>query len=268
MVVNPWFLIFTRTPSGPSHRKDQATSQYGSYLDLHDVRWFAVSAGVLDSSRAPVIHIIRAAWPDYTLMEEGGNHQIIQFSGLANALGQAETRRMQTTMNRCGGVFVLATFILGLAKLPAETEAKPEADAPTAEAKQAALFKQFEKTLTNAEMTGQFTLVGKEVPPIKESYTIHSVKKMSQGDYWVFTARIKYGKKDITLPMPLQVKWAGNKPVIYLDNVTIPGLGTFSSYTVIDGDKYAGTWQHGDVGGHMFGTITPAKPKAPAPKAE
>ena len=130
------------------------------------------------------------------------------------------------------------------------------------------MFKQFEKTLTNAEMTGQFTLVGKEVPPIKESYTIHSVKKMSQGDYWVFTARIKYGKKDITLPMPLQVKWAGNKPVIYLDNVTIPGLGTFSSYTVIDGDKYAGTWQHGDVGGHMFGTITPAKPKAPAPKAE
>ena len=192
-------------------------------------------------------------------MEEGGNHQIIQLSGLANALGQAENQRMQTTMNRWGGVFVLATSILGLAKPLAETE-EP--------AKQAALFKQFEKTLTNAEMTGQFTLVGKEVPPIKESYTIHSVKKMSQGDYWVFTARIKYGKKDITLPMPLQVKWAGNKPVIYLDNVTIPGLGTFSSYTVIDGDKYAGTWQHGDVGGHMFGTITPAKPKAPAPKAE
>ena len=192
-------------------------------------------------------------------MEEGGNHQIIQFSGLANALGQAENRRMQTTMNRRGGVFVLATFILGLAKPLAETEAT---------VKQAALFKQFEKTLTNAEMSGQFTLVGKEVPPIKESYTIHSVKKMSQGDYWVFTARIKYGKKDITLPMPLQVKWAGNKPVIYLDNVTIPGLGTFSSYTVIDGDKYAGTWKHGDVGGHMFGTITPAKTKAPAPKVE
>ena len=192
-------------------------------------------------------------------MEEGGNHQIIQLSRLANALGQEENPRMQTTMNRWGGVFVLATSILGLAKPLAETE-EP--------AKQAALFKQFEKTLTNAEMTGQFTLVGKEVPPIKESYTIHSVKKMSQGDYWVFTARIKYGKKDITLPMPLQVKWAGNKPVIYLDNVTIPGLGTFSSYTVIDGDKYAGTWQHGDVGGHMFGTITPAKPKAPAPKAE
>ena len=145
---------------------------------------------------------------------------------------------MQTTTIRWSATFFVATFILGLAKPLAETEApaKPKADAPTAGAKQAELFKRFEKTLTNAEMTGQFTIVGKEVPPIKESYTIHSVKKMSQGDYWVFTARIKYGKKDITLPMPLQVKWAGDKPVIYLDNVTIPGLGTFSSYTVIDGD--------------------------------
>jgi len=185
------------------------------------------------------------------------------FSVLANSLGQADTRRMQTTMNHWSAALFAATIFFGLAKPLAETEtsAKPKATALTAEAKQAALFKQFEKTLSNAEMTGQFTVVGKEVPPIKESYTIHSVKKMSQGDYWVFTARIKYGKKDITLPMPLQVKWAGNKPVIYLDNVTIPGLGTFSSYTVIDGDKYAGTWQHGDVGGHMFGTITPAKPK-------
>ena len=117
------------------------------------------------------------------------------------------------------------------------------------------LFKQFEKTLNNALMVGQFTFVGKDVPPLKESYTIHSVKKMTQGDYWIFNGRIKYGKTDITLPMPLQVKWAEGKPVIYLDNVTIPGLGTFSSYTIIDGNKYAGTWQHGDIGGHMFGTI-------------
>ena len=173
---------------------------------------------------------------------------------------------MQTTLIRWSAGFFLLTFLLGLAKPFAEDNApaKPKGKAPTAEAKRAELFKQFEKTLTNAEMTGQFTIVGKKVPPIKETYIIHSVKKMSQGDYWVFSARIKYGNKDITLPMPLQVKWAENKPVIYLDNVTIPGLGTFSSYTVIDGNKYAGTWKHGDVGGHMFGTIAPVKSKAPA----
>ena len=33
-----------------------------------------------------------------------------------------------------------------------------------------------------------------------------------------------------------------------------------------DGDKYAGTWQHGDVGGHMFGTIAPPRPKHLPPK--
>ena len=49
-------------------------------------------------------------------MEEGGNHQIIQFSGLANALGQAETRRMQTTLIRWSAGFVVLTFLLGLAK--------------------------------------------------------------------------------------------------------------------------------------------------------
>ena len=177
---------------------------------------------------------------------------------------------MQTTLIRWSAGFFLLTFLLGLDKPLAEDTAppKPKGKALTAEAKRAELFKQFEKTLTNAEMTGQFTIVGKKVPPIKETYIIHSVKKMSQGDYWVFSARIKYGNKDITLPMPLQVKWAENKPVIYLDNVTIPGLGTFSSYTVIDGNKYAGTWKHGDVGGHMFGTIAPAKPKAPAKSAK
>ena len=85
---------------------------------------------------------------------------------------------------------------------------------------------------------------------------------MSQGDLWVFTARIKYGKRDVTLPMPIPVKWVGDTPVISLDKLTLPGLGTFSAHVVIDGKKYAGTWSHGKVGGHMFGTIAPAKPKS------
>ena len=158
------------------------------------------------------------------------------------------------------GYWINALFLVvvfGLVKPLAEPKKSSSNEVKAVEKKTSntLLFKQFEKTLNNALMVGQFTFDGKDVPPIKESYTIHSVKKMSQGDYWIFNARIKYGKTDITLPMPLQVKWAEGKPVIYLDNVTIPGLGTFSSYTVIDGDKYAGTWQHGDVGGHMFGII-------------
>ena len=44
-------------------------------------------------------------------------------------------------------------------------------------------------------------------------------------------------------------------PVITLTELTIPALGTFSARVVIDNGKYAGTWTHGDVGGHMFGVI-------------
>lgn len=172
------------------------------------------------------------------------------------ALGQAESRRVHA--NQIRGGLIVAVLIIGWTKICAdEPTIKPE----TAEARQARLFKKFESTLTHVTLTGQFTITGREAPPRTESYTIHSVRKMAQGDLWVFTARIKYGKRDVTLPMPIPVKWAGDTPVISLDNLTLPGLGTFSAHVVIDGDKYAGTWTHGKVNGHMFGTIAPAKPK-------
>jgi hypothetical protein len=44
-----------------------------------------------------------------------------------------------------------------------------------------------------------------------------------------------------------------------LDNVAIPGLGTFDARVIIDGNRYAGTWTHGEVGGHMFGKIEKIK---------
>ena len=99
--------------------------------------------------------------------------------------------------NLIRGCLSVAALIAGLAKVNAE---EPKAKPETPEARQARLFKQFESTLTNAVLTGQFTVVGKEAPPRTESYTILSVRKMSQGDLWVFTARIKYGKHDVTLP--------------------------------------------------------------------
>ena len=55
--------------------------------------------------------------------------------------------------------------------------------------------------------------------------------------------------------MPLPIKWAGDTPVISMDKLSIPGLGTFSAHVVIDDDKYAGTWKHGKAGGHLFGNI-------------
>lgn len=120
--------------------------------------------------------------------------------------------------------------------------------------------KQFQETLHNVALVGHFTVVGQETDqPKPERYEISNVRKLDQGDLWLFNARIKYGDKDQKIPLPLEVKWAGKTPVITLDNVTIPGMGTFSAYVVIDGDKYAGTWSHGDVGGHLYGRIEKLK---------
>ena len=121
-----------------------------------------------------------------------------------------------------------------------------------------ASFAKFTKELSGVKLVGQFTVDGGGAPS-KEEYTILKVKKIEQGDLWLFKARVKFGKIDLTLPMPIPVKWAGDTPVISLDNLTIPGLGTFSAHVVIDGNKYAGTWKHGKAGGHMFGKIVKLK---------
>jgi hypothetical protein len=60
------------------------------------------------------------------------------------------------------------------------------------------------------------------------------------------------------------VVWAGDTPVITLDKMPIPGFGTFTCRVMIFGDQYAGTWDGGDHGGHLFGKIVPAEDAADA----
>ena len=121
------------------------------------------------------------------------------------------------------------------------------------------LHKELAEKLQRIKLTGQFTVNGKDGPLTKEEYYILSAKKLDQGDLWLLSARIKYGGTDVTVPLPLEIKWAGETPVITLDKLTIPGLGTFSSRVLFHERSYAGTWSHDDVGGHLFGTIEKMK---------
>lgn len=140
--------------------------------------------------------------------------------------------------------------------------------------------------LTGVRLVGRFTIDAAPASPREpaagppaagepasrdEEYRITSVAKLGTGDWWTVLARIRYGSVDVTLPVPVEVKWAGETPVITLDKATLPGLGTFSSRVVLDGDRYAGTWQHDAVGGHMFGRIVrgedPAADAPPRPTA-
>ncbi|MCA9126408.1 MAG: hypothetical protein KDB22_04955 [Planctomycetales bacterium] len=122
------------------------------------------------------------------------------------------------------------------------------------------LHAKFKSLFTGVRLRGQFTIDGKPLNQLKEeAYDISTVEKLPNGDQWLINARMKYGNFDVTVPIALDVKWAGETPVITLDNLTIPGMGTFSARVVLHQNKYAGTWQHDAVGGHLFGTIEQPK---------
>lgn len=117
----------------------------------------------------------------------------------------------------------------------------------------AALEEHFRQSLSGATLVGYFT-VGDRKDLREEKYTIAKVSKIP-GGLWLFQVRIQYGKRDVTLPLPLNVQWAGDTPVITLTDLSIPNLGTYTARVLIYRDQYAGTWSGGDVGGQMFGRV-------------
>jgi hypothetical protein len=54
------------------------------------------------------------------------------------------------------------------------------------------------------------------------------------------------------------LRFVGDTPVIMMTDTALPGIGTFTVRLFFHGDRYSGTWQHGEVGGQMFGRIEPA----------
>jgi hypothetical protein len=150
--------------------------------------------------------------------------------------------------------------------------AEPQPAAAPAAASQAELETKFAAALSGVELVGRFTNDADGGGQVlkEERYTISKVSKL-KGDTWLFQTRIRYGDRDLSLPLPLEVKWAGDTPVITLTDLPIPGLGTFTARVVIYRDQYAGTWSAPDHGGHLFGKIEKsagggATGKAPPPR--
>ena len=117
--------------------------------------------------------------------------------------------------------------------------------------------KRFQETLTHAVLEGRWCSVrdGKLGKEQADRYTIQSVTKLPVGETWLVSARIQYGEKDFIVPVPVQVKWAGDTPVISITDLGIPGAGTYTARVVIYGDTYAGTWSGADHGGLVYGAI-------------
>lgn len=122
-----------------------------------------------------------------------------------------------------------------------------------ADTSRAELEKRFAESLSGATLEGHFTM-GKDAKLRDDKYTIEKVSKIG-GNLWLFQARVQYGPRDVTVPMPLPVEWAGDTPVVELTDLTIPGLGTYTARVLFYGDQYVGTWKHKDAGGQLFGRI-------------
>jgi hypothetical protein len=136
-------------------------------------------------------------------------------------------------------------------------------------ASQARLEEALAKSLSGATLEGSYTRTGAGADPGKlsrEKYTLGEVKKVS-GDIWQIPARIQYGEKDVTIPIMLPIKWAGDTPIVTVDDLALPGFGAVSARVMFYDGHYAGYWKHGDHGGHLFGVIHSAKNENPAPKA-
>lgn len=113
---------------------------------------------------------------------------------------------------------------------------------------------EFQKSMSGVVLDGFFKTNNADSEPKKERYSITKVTKLA-GEYWIFQARIQYGKRDVTLPVPVNVKWAGDTPVLTLTETTIPGLGTFSARLLFYDGQYVGVWRHGEHTGQHFGRI-------------
>jgi hypothetical protein len=115
--------------------------------------------------------------------------------------------------------------------------------------------RQFAERMRGSALVGHFTVDGRATRDASaDRYDIESVEKIGE-DLWRFNARMRHDGFDATLPMAIPVTFVGDTPLIVMTDYTIPTLGTFTVRLFFHGDRYAGTWQHGAVGGLMYGRI-------------
>lgn len=126
----------------------------------------------------------------------------------------------------------------------------------------ASLEARFKKVLEGAVLKGTWQvtnavgLAGKAPlsEPRPDRYTISGARKLT-GDHWVITARIEYGEKDVKVPVPVRVVWAGDTPIITLDKISIPLIGAYSARVMIYDHFYCGAWFGKEYGGILSGQI-------------
>ena len=118
------------------------------------------------------------------------------------------------------------------------------------------LERTFAERMQNVALEGHFTIKGRQRRDGNpELYEISKVTKLDDGR-WRFDVHLTYGSVDATLPVVVPIVWAGDTPMVSITDFAIPGLGDeFGARVIFYDDRYAGTWNHGQYGGMMYGTI-------------
>ena|SRR5215510_2967052 len=137
--------------------------------------------------------------------------------------------------------FLLVVLLAGCSKRPPSTN-------------EAQRNQNFEQMMTGVTLVGHSTRFDQEGVSGEERYAIDKVSKLA-GETWMFQTRLKYGSHEIPVPIPLQIQWAGDTPVITMTDLAIPGVGTYTARVLLYRNQYAGTWSGGSVGGQVFGKI-------------
>ena len=69
-----------------------------------------------------------------------------------------------------------------------------------------------------------------------------------------------YGGTELVVPVPVQVKWAGDTAVLAVDKFAMPGgSNSYSARILFYNNTYAGNWSGDDSGGMLYGVITNAR---------
>lgn len=122
----------------------------------------------------------------------------------------------------------------------------------------AALERELSERLRGAVLFGTWSMIDAKTgllsQPQPDTYTITSFEK-ADGEFWIVTARIQYNQIDATVPLRIPIIWAGEVPMIAIDDLPIPGVGTYSARVLLHGNLYSGTWHGTGYGGVLSGQI-------------
>lgn len=166
----------------------------------------------------------------------------------------------------CHSLLALSAAEVSLANLEkakGDSESEQSRESVTPEPELNELERAFQNMLSGASFVGRWCVVedGNLKEEREERYDLKSVRKVNN-DTWAIYARIQYGQRDVVVPVPVQVKWAGDTPVISVTDFGIPGMGTYTARVVVYDNMYAGTWSAPGHSGLLHGIITKPKPES------